>query len=727
MNLRALSFKNRIILLPVLATASLAMIYTSNALVSSRNSDRLTEIEDGYVPALETCNDLEGSLLDLQRTFQDSVAAMDLALLENAQQLRTHIHETLEAGRKNPVMEADDLDLLKERFDRYYERADATARQMIESDAVGAALASLTEAHAQLAEATRTAVEEYRGKLSDAFNVARADSQATSQLGGAVAITTMLLLGGLSAWVTRQAIRSFSHFSEALSRMTRGDFSERIEVRSTDEIGRLGMKLNGAIDYFDQLAGTARTISEGNVAVRVEPRSNQDTFGIAFRGMTDYLDEMASVADQISSGDFNVEVRPRSEKDRFGLAFRSMTHYLDDVASTANAIAQGDLTVQVEPRSEQDQFGLALSRMVTNLRTFMEHTMSASRHLAQSANQISTACEQVMLGSQQQSQSTDDTSTTMVEMATQIQQLSRNSDDLSANVDETSAAIEEMNVTLTHAAKNAEGMVSTVQQTAGTLDDMVETINGIASRIRTVDQVSKRAAEDARAGSDRLRASIQAIGDRAQEIETIVTVIEGIADQTNLLSLNAAIEAARAGEAGKGFSVVADEVKRLAERSADATKEISAIMKNVQQEAEAAVRQNQVVLDGIVSSIGETSTLVGDAAVEADQQSAGTKGILQSMTNLSTMATQFGTSSRENAAGLAEITQAAQTMNRFVREIATSTSEQTRGGEMVVRAIESIAQVSRENLKAIEQVTETAKALARESDALKHQVESYRI
>ena len=143
-----------------------------------------------------------------------------------------------------------------------------------------------------------------------------------------------------------------------------------------------------------------------------------------------------------------------------------------------------------------------------------------------------------------------------------------------------------------------------------------------------MDQVSRQSVAETRGNGERLQESIGSIGQRSDEIGKIVKVIEGIADQTNLLALNAAIEAARAGEAGKGFAVVADEVRRLAERSVHATQEIGGVIETVQKDTKRAVTLIEHVLAGIVESIDKTSGLVAEAARAADEQAADAREVL---------------------------------------------------------------------------------------------------
>jgi methyl-accepting chemotaxis protein len=305
--------------------------------------------------------------------------------------------------------------------------------------------------------------------------------------------------------------------------------------------------------------------------------------------------------------------------------------------------------------------------------------------------------------------------------------LARSAEALAANVDQTSASIQEMSATLAQTAQNGEVLLEAVERATRTLTTMIENVGAIAGRVHQVDEVSQQAVADTRHNGERLQHAIGSISERSDEIGKIVKVIEGIADQTNLLALNAAIEAARAGEAGKGFAVVADEVRRLAERSVQATQEIGGVIETVQKDTHHAVALMGHVLAGIVESIGKTSALVADASRAADAQAADARAVLGTVGEMATLARHIAGSITENAAGAQEISAAAQKMNQLTHQMSEAVAEQRRGGEMVVKAVEAIAVVSRQNLVAVEQMTGAAKSLAGESESLRQRVAVFQV
>jgi methyl-accepting chemotaxis protein len=411
-----------------------------------------------------------------------------------------------------------------------------------------------------------------------------------------------------------------------------------------------------------------------------------------------------------------------------GLA-RLIADPLTQLGILCEEVSKGVLTIEIKSQS-RDEIGWlehSMRQMVKNLRQIAGQITSSSRAVATSAEEIAASSTEMARGAETQSTSTEETSSTMVEIAAQMQLLARNAEALAANVDQTSASIQQMSATLGQTARNGEILLGAVEQATSTLGVMISNVGSIANRVHQVDEVSQQSVTETRQQGERLQESINAIGDRSDEIGKIIKVIEGIADQTSLLALNAAIEAARAGDAGKGFAVVADEVRRLAERSMQATQEIGAVIGTVQSETGKAVQLMETVLAGIMGSISKTSGLVREVATAADEQAAGARKVLETVAEMSTLTRQIAGSIKENAAGAEEINLAAQKMNQLTHQMSEAVGEQKRGGEMVVEAVESIALISRQNLVAVEQMSSAAKSLASESEMLKKRVEIFQV
>jgi methyl-accepting chemotaxis protein len=409
---------------------------------------------------------------------------------------------------------------------------------------------------------------------------------------------------------------------------------------------------------------------------------------------------------------------------------RSITGPIKVAVESANSLAAQDFAVEIGETRSTDEVGqllVSMRKMAANLRTTIGSILDASRIVASASERISVSGAQLGQGAETQSTATDATSASMARIAEQIQQLSQTATSLSASVEETTTAFQRMSETLERTAIHGQTLLSSSQEATMHLAGLTSNITQVTAQARTANEMSKTTLGSVKSGGEALQHSIGAIGDRAQEISKILRLIEEIADQTNLLALNAAIEAARAGEAGRGFAVVADEVRRLAERSTQATRDIGAIIEGVQKDVGSAVTLTDEVLVGMMASIDKTSSIIESSALATESQSEAARQTLKVAENMSGLAQQIAMAARDNAGSAAEIVTASKRMRTLTNSMLDATMEQKRGGETVVRSTEAISEVARQNLQVVEQLNLAAKELSAEAESLRRRMETFTV
>jgi methyl-accepting chemotaxis protein len=396
--------------------------------------------------------------------------------------------------------------------------------------------------------------------------------------------------------------------------------------------------------------------------------------------------------------------RQTDEVGKMYVATSQLVEYMTEMAEVAEHVAEGDLTVQVSPRSANDKLGHAFASMIAELRTIVAG-------LAESAESVQDASINLARLSEEAAQSTD-------QIANNIQQMSHSTSQHTDVIAHTATSVDQMSLAIHGVAQGAQEQASAVNRASAIAAQINNTIHQVATHASSSAKDAGDAANTARMGAKTVEETVRGMvsiktkvdisaqkvtemGQRSEQIGTILETIEDIASQTNLLALNAAIEAARAGEHGKGFAVVADEVRKLAERSASATREIGGLIK------------------GIQLSVNESIKAMNDGALEvevgvnrASQSGKALESILKAAEAVNTQVAGIATAAQQISSSAADLDSAMGSVSAVVEENTAATEEMAASSSEVTQSIEMIANTSEQNNAAIQEVSTTTHSMS---------------
>lgn len=397
-------------------------------------------------------------------------------------------------------------------------------------------------------------------------------------------------------------------------------------------------------------------------------------------------------AQKLSEGDmsFDVEVGSIDEIGRASKAIKQSMFSLSDILRRIKDITRrvNHIVEEVEGESRKIVEGAVLET-------------EAVANISSSIEQMNAAISDIADGTDGLAASAEETAASMEEMVTSIAEITNSTQDLSVAVETTSSSIEQLYATSREVSNNSAALVGAAQETQAAIIEIAASVKEVDLRVKesaTLSEQVKRDAstfgmtsihktiqgmQDIKISVEKTADYIEKLGGRSEEIGQILTVIDDVTDQTTLLALNAAILAAQAGEHGKGFSVVADEIKQLADRTSVSTQEIAHLIQSVQQEVSDAI---DAMKNGLRSV--ETGFKVTQEAADALRK------IVESSTKSSAMAAAIERSTAEQAKATFQVSEAMERVLSMVGQITNAMAEQFSGIQLIKTSTEKMRDIS---------------------------------
>ena len=436
--------------------------------------------------------------------------------------------------------------------------------------------------------------------------------------------------------VTHNAVKESSNVVQALSK---GDFTQRIQGDYQGEFEQLKQGVNGSVDNvqetMDALSKILVSLYEGDFSARIEPigegslRTMMEQASLTIISLDDNIKDINSIMSHLNQGEFDQRISSDARGDLNTLktlvnsSMDTLAQAIDDITNISILQAQGDLTKTINSsyQGELAKLGSAINNSVSNFGSFIQTAVRAS--------------DQVSLNSQQVAEGAVD-----------------------------------LNESVRQQTVSLEGSAQSMNHINMILEKNSQNVAEAVDISKKVQQQSHESGEVMNQMID----SMNSIQESSHKIADIVTLIDGIAFQTNLLALNAAVEAARAGEHGRGFAVVSGEVRSLAQKSAEAAKDIR--------------------------------SLIDESVTRIDQ------------------GTQLATTTGEM---LGKMTESVQLVTGAVEQISQSTTEQTKGINQINSSIADVGRMTKNGLDLVEQTTDSAETMNTEVASLKESLSFFKV
>lgn len=662
----------------------------SAVLVESEVSTLVDEVEvvkTESVPFALSAAEMKKTVVEVQQWLTDISVTRGQDGLDDgfteAEKSRQHFLEDVAEFRQMYEAENDSANLeklakLEAAFEAWYKTGKHLAQTYINEG---------TSAGNQLMGGFDSAAEKLDGLLTPFVNdqVQEAESMLTHAVEETVVLKTTLIIVfiiiiavfiAFGTVITRSILKSIRSLEKVISKVAQtGEFSHRVEILGKDEIGNMSIAFNQLLEDMQKALAEANkvvsSLADGQFDQRIEYDIPGDLATLK-NGINDSADhisgvmvQLKDVMDSMVRGDFSHQVST-SAKGQYGdmllnaaQALSSLNSVIADINVAMQHMNDGDFNARVTAEAQGD-LALMKNNVNDSLKQIAKVVDAISEEVnAQAAGDLTKELTGNFKGQLHGLQTAINASIKklkeVVIMATNASEVvngaaaevSQGSNDLSKRVQQQAAALE---------------------QTSSTMHEMNSQVQNSSENAQHANQIAKDVQGKANEGTEVMQQTMEAmtaIEESSHKISDIVTLIDGIAFQTNLLALNAAVEAARAGDHGRGFAVVAGEVRALAQKAADAAKDIKTLIDETVNRVEYGsnlATQSGEMLQSINDSIDSVSQMIGQIATAATEQAEGVEQVHQAITEIDGV-------TQQNAALVEETSAASESLSEQARRL----------------------------------------------------------
>jgi methyl-accepting chemotaxis protein len=593
------------------------------------------QIQRESLPYALTADEMVLDVTQVQQFLQDAAATHNRESFDEADRYARDFKINLSKFQEmfqneNDVVALKKLAELDKKFDAFYDLGKKMTEVYISKgiEAGNELMGDFdkqTEALSEDLGALRQDQVDEANEMANTIVAASTLSRNALMLGAAIG----LLLGAfISYWVTRTIVNPVTQLQTAIEDIeSKGDFSRRVRINGNDEIGLMAKSFNALLEAqqkaISEVSNVVGKMAEGEFSSRVHADLKGDLLQMknavneSADGIQNTMQGLNKLMLALYNGQFDVQSNTQGKGefkqalDQAAMAMGALQSMLGEIGHVMQGVSQSNLTARVEGNGRGD---LAVLKESLNTSLYaLAGTMKAihinTRQVATAANEFTAAIGQIADGAQNQKHAMSQVLAALTQTTSAVMDVARNT---------------------AEASTNSRASIGLVKSGQGKMDIMIEVVNNIAAN--------------------------------SAKINKITEVIEGIANKTNLLSLNAAIEAARAGEHGKGFSVVAEEVGKLASSSAESTQQITLLVQEAAAEAARAVETvKQVAEDmrNIEASANATDGMLERISAAMEQQSAAVEEINANVGSLERIADNNASASEEISATVMELSRVA--------------------------------------------------------------------